>query len=319
MAITRREVLSAATAILGASLPAACLQASGYVSSQSGKVRLSDGRWLGYQEYGVSDGPLVFYFHGTPGSRLEFGLNDTESYQSGVRVISVDRPGMGLSSYDGGRRILDWPQDVVQLAASLGYADSSFGVIGLSGGAAYAAACAYEIPDRLTHMALVSGHTPMGAAGTHPGNQDKLVELIARRPRLGKLVFKIVDRRLDRRPDKVVRKLTENWTPADKQLVLRSPKLYRQLILNLNEASRCGPAGMVKDIRLLACPWGFRLSDIQGVPISIWQGGCDRTVTPSMAHYFQRQLVGSELTLDPRAGHVTMFKWHVSEVLSRFR
>lgn len=316
--ITRRQALAAWAATLGTALPATQSWAGRDAASQAGKIRLADGRWLGYQEYGVADGPPVFYFHGTPGSRLEFGLCETEGLQSGLRIISVDRPGMGLSSYHGGRRILDWSDDVVQLAAQLGYAESQFGIIGLSGGAPYAAACAYKIPHRLSHVALVSGHTPIHAPGTRPGNQDKLIELIARRPRLGELAFKLVDRRLDRRPDKVVQKLSQNWSAADKKLVLCSPAIYQKLVMNLNEASRCGPSGMVKDVSLLARSWGFRLSDIQGVPISIWQGGCDRTVTPSMGNYFQQQIAGSELIIDSRAGHVTMFKWHAAEVFARF-
>lgn len=316
--ITRREAFAAGASIFASTLSPSPLFASSHAANCDGRVRLPSGRWLSYREYGQADGPLVFYFHGTPGSRLELALCDEETCQSGLRIISVDRPGMGRSSYQNCRKILDWPCDIEQLADALGYAGQSFGVVGMSGGAPYAAACAAKISHRLTHVAIVSGHAPLCAPGTCPGNQDELIKLVSRRPRLAKMAFRLVGRRLDRKPDKVVQKMAKNWTAADRRLILCNPVRYRQLLANLREASRCGPTGVVTDVRLLACRWGFNLSDIEGVPVSIWQGGCDRTVTPSMAHYFQQQIAGSELIIDSQAGHVTMLKTHASEILSRF-
>ena len=316
--LSRREVLTTGAALFANALYCSPVLASRYDPRCDGRIRLPDGRCLAYREYGRREGPLVFYFHGVPGSRLELALNDDESCCSGARVIALDRPGMGRSSYQRCRRVLDWADDVECLAAALGYDDSRFGVIGLSGGGSYAAALAYKIPHRLTHVAIVSGHAPMNAPGTCRGNQDDLIEMVAQRPKLAKSVFKAIGKRLDRKPDKVVEKVMQNWTCEDRKLIRCNPKIRRQLIANLKEAIRCGPNGMVTDIRLLACPWGFKLCQIKGVSVSLWQGGCDRTVTPSMAHYFHKHIDGSELTIDPRAGHVTMFKWHAKEILSRF-
>ncbi len=316
--LTRREALAAGATLFAAALPSAPLYADEGPVCRDSHLRLSDGRRLAYREYGDPHGPLVFYFHGTPSSRLEAALIADEAYPAGIRLVSVDRPGLGCSTYDALRRVLDWPCDILQLAASLGYADAPFGIIGMSGGAPCATACAFKFPQRLTHVAIVSGYAPMCASGVCPGNQDKLVKLIARRQRLGKLAFKLIDRRLDRRPDKVVSMVTKNWTAADKRLMLCNPRRYRQLVANMNEVGRCGTAGVVTDIRLLACPWGFSLCQLQDVPVSIWQGGCDRIVTPSMGRYFHRQIAGSELIVDPPAGHVTMLKWHITDIFSRF-
>ena len=285
---------------------------------REGRLKLCDGRRLAYREYGDPQGQLVFYFHGTPGSRLEAALVAAEACQYGVRLVSVDRPGLGCSTFDPCRRILDWPCDVAQLADSLGAAEDRFGIIGLSGGAPYACACALRMPERLSHVAIVSGHAPLGAPGTCPGNQDKLIKLIAKRERLGKVALGLINRRLGKRPDKVIGAVTKNWTAADRKLILCNPVHYRQLVSNLSEAGRCGAKGMVRDIRLLGSCWGFRPCQVQGVPVSIWQGGCDRIATPSMGRYFNRQIVGSELILDPAAGHVTMLKWHIGEIFSRF-
>src|SRR5690606_41993576 len=128
-------------------------------------LRLVCGRVLASCEFGGPSGARVVYFPGTPGSRLEPGLIDGDARAAGVRIISVDRPGIGCSSYQRGRTICHWPGDVVQLADALGYAGSSFGVIGFSGATPYATACARLIPHRLTHVAVVSGHGPLGAPG----------------------------------------------------------------------------------------------------------------------------------------------------------
>ncbi|MEM8945854.1 MAG: alpha/beta hydrolase [Planctomycetota bacterium] len=320
--LSRRQAL-AATASLAATLPlplhAASRQPHQRYTYRDGRVRLPSGRCLSYRDYGENLGaPLLLYFHGTPGSRLELGLCDREACDSGFRVIAVDRPGMGRSTYHSNRRITDWPCDIEALAAALGYDSQPFGIIGLSGGAPYAAVCAARIPHRLTHVAIVSGHAPMGACGTCPGNQDKFIELITRRPKLGQAALGLVDRRLDRKPDKTIQMLSKNWSAADRKLMLCNRKRYCQLLANLREATRCGTDGITTDIRLLGSCWGYCLGEISGTPVSIWQGGCDPVVTPSMGRYFHKQIAGSDLILDPRAGHVTMFKWHVHEILRRF-
>ena len=61
----------------------------------------------------------------------------------GVRLISPDRPGMGLSTYQPGRRLVDWPADVAHLTEALGI--ERFAVMGWSAGGPYAAVCAARI------------------------------------------------------------------------------------------------------------------------------------------------------------------------------
>ncbi|MBI2333601.1 MAG: alpha/beta hydrolase [Chloroflexi bacterium] len=85
------------------------------------QMRLADGRMLGYDEHGPSNGAPVFYFHGTPSSRVEFSLFASEEMLQSlnIRLIAPDRPGMGLSGYQSNRRITDWTKDVIALAGHL--------------------------------------------------------------------------------------------------------------------------------------------------------------------------------------------------------
>jgi len=103
-------------------------------------LRLNDGRLLGYAEFGDPGGTPVMFFHGFPGSRLEGALGHEAAERAAVRMICIDRPGMGLSTFQPGRRMLDWPADVAALADALGI--GRFAVGGVSGGGPYAAVCA---------------------------------------------------------------------------------------------------------------------------------------------------------------------------------
>ena len=60
-------------------------------------IILKDGRKLGYVEYGDPNGKPLFFFHGWPGSRFSGGETDKAAKKLGIRVISTDRPGIGLS------------------------------------------------------------------------------------------------------------------------------------------------------------------------------------------------------------------------------
>lgn len=118
-------------------------------------LQLHDGRTLGYAEYGMRDAKALFYFHGQPGSLLEARFLAEQAKHSGIRLIGIDRPGMGLSRFKAGRRLLDWPDDVAELADSP-YIDR-FAVVGFSGGGPYALVCAYKIPHSLTACGIISG------------------------------------------------------------------------------------------------------------------------------------------------------------------
>ena len=79
------------------------------MDTESQTFGLKDGRLLGYGEWGDSDGIPVFLFHGTPGSRILTRAFDAAARDKGFRLIGVDRPGYGLSTFQEGRTILDFP------------------------------------------------------------------------------------------------------------------------------------------------------------------------------------------------------------------
>src|ERR671934_2916699 len=130
-------------------------------------IRLRDGRRLGYAEWGDPGGRPLLYFHGWPGSRVEGRLGDEAARAQGVRLIALDRPGMGLSDYQPRRALVDWPVDVSQVTAALGL--DRFAVLGISGGGPYAAACAWKLSEQLAGAGIVSGLAPVDAPGALAG------------------------------------------------------------------------------------------------------------------------------------------------------
>ena len=120
---------------------------------------------LDHAECGAAEGKPIFCFHGFAGSRLDWLMFDTDNVTAdiGARLIVADRPGMGLSDFQPGRKILDWADDVTELADALHL--DHYAVLAASGGGPYGHACAYKIPERLTATAIICG---MGPSQTVP-------------------------------------------------------------------------------------------------------------------------------------------------------
>ena len=127
------------------------------------RVTLKDGRTLGFAEYGDPKGEPLLEFHGCPSCRFEARSYDEAGKKLGVRVISIDRPGFGISTFVKGYRTVDWPADVIEFADALGL--NRFSVAGISSGSPYALACARFIPERLHGCSVVSGLPPLTVKG----------------------------------------------------------------------------------------------------------------------------------------------------------
>jgi pimeloyl-ACP methyl ester carboxylesterase len=280
-------------------------------------ITLRDGRTLGYAEYGDASGTPGFYFHGHPGSRFEAQLAHEAAAERGIRVIALDRPGYGRSSYQQGRRILDWPVDVAEVADGLGI--ERFGVLGASGGGPYALACGYALGDRVTRAGIVSGVGPYGAPGVTAGMrwQNRVgFQLGARYPVLARLIMRSMARQVRRNPDRVVEAVAHAMSGADAETV-RRPHVRRALAEDIGEAFRQGHLGAALDVVLLGRAWGFALRDVT-VPVHLWQGEADVLVPPAMGRHMAAQLPDCHARLFPGEGHLLVID-HMAEILAEFR
>ncbi|HEV2236336.1 MAG TPA: alpha/beta hydrolase, partial [Ktedonobacterales bacterium] len=221
------------------------------------RIRLRDGRWLGYAEYGDPAGLPIIALHGNPGSRLTRFPDDSVARAQGARIIAVERPGFGLSTFQSHRRLVDFAADVAALADALGVA--RFAVMGGSGGGPYAAACAWALPARVTRLALLSSMAPLSAPGATTGmaRQNRRSFLAARYlpwPLL-RAAYDLQARLLTRDPALLIEQLSR-ILPQPDLVALAQPEVHAMTATSVREAFRQGGRGMAWDSVLLARPWG---------------------------------------------------------------
>ena len=75
--------------------------------------------------------------------------------QNDLRIIAIDRPGHGISSFNPQGTILSFAEDVIQLVSQLDI--HNFSVLGMSAGAPFAMGLAWKHPDAVQHLGIVSG------------------------------------------------------------------------------------------------------------------------------------------------------------------
>jgi len=277
-------------------------------------LKLHDGRSLAYTERGDPRGVPIIHQHGMPGSRLDHEADD-EFYRSlGVRVITPDRPGYGMSDSHPHRRLLDWPADVVELADLL--AIKRFGITALSGGGIYALACAAAIPDRLIEVVVTGCPAPMQRPGALAGMRFMTragVWLGSSAPWLLEAGAQALSGLIRRYPRFFVDQFNRDKPPPDRHW-LSMPSVSAGAADTLREALRPGAWGYVQDIRVLSTPWGFALSDIK-VPVELWHGDLDTVIPISHGRYLASAIPNAALKVCPGEGHMLLWN-HLAEILA---
>jgi pimeloyl-ACP methyl ester carboxylesterase len=272
-------------------------------------IHLRDGRALGYAEYGDPAGKPVFFFHGLPGSRLQRYPDDSIATELQARIVTIDRPGLGLSDFQPGRKLLDWPGDVAQLADALKI--DTFAAMGLSGGGPYLLACAYKLAERLTSATVISGLAPLDRPGATEGMSlpGRVAFGIARRAPywLIQLALRPMAWKIQQGPARASKILPISAPEADRAVFTR-PSIQAMDREDLVEAYRNGVRAVSWEVIVLTRPWGFRLEDIN-TKIYLWQGEEDTTVPIYMGKYMASILPNCEATLYPAEGHTLMFNY----------
>lgn len=270
-------------------------------------IRLPDGRRLAYAEYGAPAGKPVFFFQGTPSSRL-MHPDEGVTRDLGVRLIVADRPGFGLSDPRPGRTLLAWPDDAVALVDALGI--DRFAIVGISGGGPYAAACAYKIPDRLTAVSIVAGSGPVDLRTTLAGSARERhigYVLAQRAPWLLRRVIALA-RNPGRNPARFQAQFSQGAPETDRAIMAR-PAMREMFVRSYAEAARQGVTAFADEVVLAAKPWGFLLEDIS-VPVHLWHGGEDRNTPIAMARAMAAAIPNCRMTFLPGAGHLFLFdRW----------
>lgn len=275
--------------------------------------RLADGRLLTYAEYGDAAGSPVFVLHGTPGSRLNFGMVDGHARDRNLRIIAPDRPGYGGATFKRFTCFSDWAPDLQSLADALDI--KGFALIGISGGAPYAVGAAWALPERAQFMGLVSPIGPVADAEaaiklSYPYRQVFLE--LPKWPAAMASLFWTMRAVLRFTPGFAFRALMQRVAPSDR-IVLARGDVRRALLDGHREGLRRGVRGAVQDLRLFGRPWRIPFRDVIASAV-LWQGLEDRNVPPSASEYLADVLPNCRLDVIPDAGHFWVFD-HLDEVL----
>jgi len=276
-------------------------------------IMLQDGRRLGFAEYGETTGKAVFHFNGSGGSRLEYPSDPSILIDLGIRLISTDRPGHGLSDPQPGRKLLDWPEDIGQLADHLGI--DTFHVMGWSAGGPHALACALKLPDRVSAGAIISGLAPPDRPSPYEGLSFGMKALMIIARRIPALVYpfrRLTAKMLQGDPEKMLGRLSKSFPPEDVKAIEDSSSA-EALLAGMKEGFRQGGNGPAQDDLIINSSWGFRLEEVR-TRFDVWQGEVDRNVPVNQGEYQHEMLPNSRLTILPGQAHLYMLT-HWREVL----
>jgi len=285
-------------------------------------ITLKDARKLGYAEFGSVNGKPLFYFHGHGSSRLEPKMYILENIKDTVHIIGVDRPGFGLSDFRPNHSILNWPDDIAELADALNI--DKFSVLGASGGAPFTLACAYRIPDRLVSCGIVSGLGPikLGIEDMAKNNRKEL-EMARDHPKRLNFIFKLILKFLNKLKQKPIEEVKKKLLKRGKNLPEPDRKYFEDtdncsLYLELmGESLRQGITGPSHESILFASPWGFELKDISNdLKIKSWHGKLDTSVPLRMAKAMCNEIPNCEMKLYDNLGHLSSAITNIEEIIT---
>ena len=278
-------------------------------------VKLSDGRSLSFARFGDPSGKPVFYFHGFPGSRLEPQSNHDAFLKAGIQLLALDRPGIGHSTRKNKRKLLDWPDDVVEIAKILKL--EKFSILGVSGGGPYALACARAIPGYLNKVTVACGLGPIDAPNATSGmmlSNRVLFRYGKFFPPVLHLSTFLMVRQLSSKPAKGLKKFVEGLPEPDR-LVLSKTDAQDFVAASAVEGVRQGSGPLLEEIGIYSRSWGFKLEDLN-VPVSLFQGEVDIDVPASMARHQASLIPDCEINSYPDDGHFSLLVNHIDEIIA---
>ena len=263
-------------------------------------VKVGGDRLLSYSDVGDPDGACVFFFHGAPASRLAL-VDLAETFAArGLRVVSPDRPGYGMSSPQPGRSLADWPSDVAALADAL--AIEHFAVAGHSSGGPYAVACAALLPERVSAALVIAGVTDMGWPGAWEGFFESEATLMRVRDARQGLAWCVERFGADgsRFGDAAGLAL-----PAPDEEYLADPANAAAMAATLAEAFRQGVGGYAQDILVQGAPWAFDAHAIRAA-VDVVHGDSDTLVPVTHSRHTAERIPGAQFRPVPGHGHLSI-------------
>ena len=266
----------------------------------------SHGRRMSVESLGDPEGKPVFLLHGTPGGRNGPRPRGIVLYRLGIRLISYDRPGYPGSDRARGRDVASAAEDVRTIADYLDI--DRFSVVGRSGGAPHALACAALLQDRVISAAALASLAPCDAQGLNW--QANMTESNVRAYNLAKfdppdeleIMLKEQAGRIGKGSEGLLAMLGPEMRAHDKEVI--DDIALRRIIANvhIDALSNNCIDGWVDDVVALGRPWGFRPDKITA-PVKLW-GGRDDVFSPvSHTYWLAERIASAEVEIGDEKAH----------------
>lgn len=290
---------------------------------------LSDGRQLGFATYGADTGPAIFFLHGFGDCRLTGAWFDEPGKNLGARIVAVDRPGVGLSSPQDQRTVLDHAEDVRQLAAHLNA--KTYSVVGVSGGGPFALACAYALPEeQLKSVSLVGGCGPFDLTMRHSrwtvwlffqiGRQFPFLLRKFRTQELKKNTSKPVEQVVADTKKQLNGVAIQYLGPHEKDRALLLDDSFLAFCCDaMQEHFKQGVESHMEEWRVLvSSDMGFELDQVRAeLPVQLWYGKYDASVSWRVGEAIKAAMGGRpQLNIRDQA-HLSLVLGCREEVLAR--
>ena len=282
-----------------------------------GNVAVGDDRQIGFAEFGDPLGRAVFWLHGTPGARRQIPVEArVYAERNHIRLIGVDRPGIGSSTPFQYENVLAFADDLRTIADVLGI--DKMAIIGLSGGGPYTLACAAAMPERVVTVGVLGGVAPTVGPERIGGGAMALGSAMAPfMPFIG-LPLRLAAVSLIRvaKPfaDRAIDVYGRVSPVGDRQLLAR-PEFKAMFLDDLLNGSRKQMAAPFADVVVFAKDWGFRLDEVK-VPVRWWHGDKDHIIPFAHGEHVVALLPDAELYTLPGESHLAGLGY-AEEILDR--
>ena len=270
-----------------------------------GTIGLGPVRRLGFAEFGPPDGRPLIWLHGTPGARRQIPQEARAlAVDLGLRIIGIDRPGIGHSTPHRYPSVAAFTDDLRVVAECLGVARTT--VIGMSGGGPYALAAAALLPDVVVGVGVLGGVAPTvgpdaidGGAVSFGAHFVPLIRHAQRPMSFGlttavRMIKPLASPGLD---------LYARLSPEGDRRILGRPEFKAMFIDDLLNGSRTQLSAPLADLLLFSSDWGFRLADVE-VPVRWWHGDADHIVPYAHAEHVVSRLADAVLSTMPGESHL---------------
>ena len=270
-----------------------------------GSVAVRDGRRLSFAEFGHPRSAAVIWMHGTPGARRQVPIEARRyAEQHDLRIIGIDRPGIGSSTPHLYRDVLDWTGDLVELCDVLDI--GTFRVIGLSGGGPYALAAGAALPERVHGVGVLGGVAPTQGPDAISGGLVTLAPYVAPVLSLTRVPLGFVMAEVIRLVRPIAGPIIDGYAAVqprgDKELLAR-PEFRAMFLDDLLNGARFQVSAPLADVVLFTRPWGFEAADVQ-VPVHWWHGDGDHIIPHAHGVHMAERLPHATFTTIPGESHL---------------